>query len=185
MWDEKTQRFLYTKETKLLLEHSLYTISKWESVYKKRFLDDKVEKTQAETIGYIRMMIQNEEEIDDVTFAYIINTPFIIKEILDYISDSRTATVLPNKNGEEKNDEPVSSELIYYWMFSAQIDISCEHWHISRLLTLLGIFSIKNADPKKEDPKKIQERNRKRHEKLKQERIEKWKREHPGESIGG
>lgn len=182
LWNEKTEKFLYTKETVVLLEHSLYTISLWEEKHRKRFLDDSVEKTQIELMDYIRTMIVNKEEVDDVAFSYLINTRSLLEEVISYISDQCTATVLP-KQDEKGNKEPVSSELMYYWLFSAGIDKECEHWHLSRLMALLGIFSVKNSEHEKEDPKKIQERNKRRHEEIKREKIKKWKQEHPNESM--
>lgn len=38
LWDERNQRFIPVKEQKLRLEHSLVSLSKWESKWCKVFL---------------------------------------------------------------------------------------------------------------------------------------------------
>ena len=55
LWDERNQRFIHVKEQKLRLEHSLVSLSKWESKWCKVFLS-KEQKTYEETIDYIRCM---------------------------------------------------------------------------------------------------------------------------------
>ena len=54
-WDELKQEFIYIPEQTLQLEHSLISLSKWESKWCKSFFV-KGEKTQEETIDYIRCM---------------------------------------------------------------------------------------------------------------------------------
>lgn len=43
-WNEKTCEFEYSDSAILKLEHSLLSVSKWESKWKKPFLSDKYEK---------------------------------------------------------------------------------------------------------------------------------------------
>ena len=54
-WDEVKQEFVYTKAQTLQLEHSLVSLSKWESRWNKPFLT-KQEKTLEETIDYVKCM---------------------------------------------------------------------------------------------------------------------------------
>ena len=54
-FDEIKQEFVNSKEQKIQLEHSLVSLSKWESKWNKPFLS-KTEKTIEETIDYIRCM---------------------------------------------------------------------------------------------------------------------------------
>lgn len=55
LYDDKVGEFIYTKETKLKLEHSLISISKWEQHWRKPYINT-VEKTREETIDYIKCM---------------------------------------------------------------------------------------------------------------------------------
>ena len=54
-WDDLHEKFIYTKEQNLRLEHSLVSISKWEAKWHKPFLTDQP-KTNAEMIDYIKCM---------------------------------------------------------------------------------------------------------------------------------
>jgi hypothetical protein len=66
LFDENTERFYYVKGAILKLEHSLISVSKWESKWKKPFLDSK-EKSNEELIDYIRCMTLN-TNVDDSTY---------------------------------------------------------------------------------------------------------------------
>ena len=54
-FNEETQEFFTLKGQTLQLEHSLVSLSKWESKWNKPFLS-KSEKTLKETIDYIKCM---------------------------------------------------------------------------------------------------------------------------------
>ena len=55
LWDERKEEFVYVKEKTLQLEHSLVSLSKWESKWNKSFLSSS-DKTNEEIIDYIRCM---------------------------------------------------------------------------------------------------------------------------------
>lgn len=176
-WDDVHEEMLYSKGCTVLLEHSLFTISEWEQKYHKRFLDPEVKKTEEELTDYIRLMVRNPEEVSLPDFLVLIREHQ--REISDYINDSHTATVLP-KNNSGGDKEPISAELIYYWMFSSQIPLECEHWHLNKLMTLIGVFGVKNAPEKKESQRDIMERNRQQHLKRKEEREKRRRQEKEG-----
>lgn len=163
-YDEINNLFFETKEQKLLLEHSLIALSKWESKWKSPFLSkDKEHKTPEEMSYYIKCMTINQNVDDDI---YEVLPPHILKEIVDYIDDSMTATILfeetPQQGGGRTHSEAVTSELIYYWMISFNIPFECQKWHLNRLLTLIKICGIKNKaqNNKKMSRAEVLNRNR-------------------------
>ena len=153
-WDEINQEFLSSKETTLRLEHSLVSLSKWESKWCKPFLDKK-DKTYEETIDYVKCMTLTPNV--DPTIYYAL-TEENIKQINEYISAPMTATYI-NDNKRGGSREIVTSELIYYWMITLNIPFECEKWHLNRLLTLVKVCNIKNQPPKKMSKKSIMSRN--------------------------
>lgn len=161
-YDEKTNQFINTKQQTLQLEHSLVSLSKWESKWKKPFLSQnkKEPRTKEESLDYIRCMTIT-QNVDPLVYAVIDNHPEIVKQINDYINDSRTATWFSQKEGEAKatSREVITSELIYYWMVSLQIPFECQKWHLNRLLTLIKVCNIKNQPAKKMSKRQLAKRN--------------------------
>lgn len=146
-FNEETNEFFETKAQTLKLEHSLVSISKWESKWHKSFLMSE-DKSVDEVMDYIRCMSINPVDLDTI----IALPQEDIDKIQKYIADPMTATVIKDIPGK-KNNEIVTSELIYYWMVALQIPFECEKWHINRLLTLIRICNIKNQ-PTKNMPKR-------------------------------
>ena len=154
-WDEQKQEFINTKEQVLQLEHSLISLSKWESKWCKVFLS-KQEKTQEETIDYIKCMTIT-PNVDPEVYNHL--TRENIKEIEDYIAAPMTATYFSSDNAGKSSHEQVTSELIYYWMIALNIPFECQKWHLNRLLTLIKVCNIKNQPPKKMSKREIMSRN--------------------------
>lgn len=144
-YDDATQQFINTKEQTLRLEHSLVSLSKWESKWCKVFLS-KQEKTLEETIDYIRCMTLT-QNVDPEVYNYLTNEN--ITQINQYIEAPMTATTFTEDKSSKGNGELVTSELIYYWMIALNIPFECRKWHLNRLLTLIRICNIKNQPPKK------------------------------------
>ena len=146
-YDESTSRFDVVPSQELRLEHSLLSISKWESKWHKPYLDTKTyEKTSEMNFDYIKCMTIT-QNVSDMVYSCL--TQENIDEIAKYIADPMTATWFSDENNSHASSEVVTSELIYYWMTATGIPFSCEKWHINRLLTLIKICSIKNGKPKK------------------------------------
>jgi len=143
-FDELKQEFFYSKEYELRLEHSLVSLSKWESKWCKPFLT-KTDKTTEETIDYIRCMTIT-QNVDPI--AYTLISQKEIDEITKYIDSQMTATTFP-KEKESPNKEIITSEIIYYWMISFNVPFECQTWHLNRLLTLINVCNIKNKPAKK------------------------------------
>ena len=154
-WDEQKQEFVSIKEQKLQLEHSLVSLSKWESKWRKAFLA-KQDKTYAETLDYIRCMTIT-PNVDPQVYNFL--TVDNINQINDYIAAPMTATVFSEDNSGRNNREVVTSELIYYWMIALNIPFECQKWHLNRLLTLIRVCNIKNTPPKKRSKNEIMSRN--------------------------
>lgn len=146
VWDEENEKFISTEETTIVLEHSLLSLSKWESKWKKSFLSDIVKKTNEEIFDYIRCM--GIEEYDPMFFNSLSRED--INRISNYINDPMTATTIKDVNGGKGHSRDIiTNEIIYYWMAELNIPIECEQWHLNRLLTLIRVTSIKKQPPKK------------------------------------
>lgn len=159
LFDEETSIVTTLPETKLVLEHSLVSISKWEAKYKKPFISKlpQHKKTQAETIDYIRFMTLTQNVRPEVYYAL---TPQNLEEISNYIEDPMTASWVNDDGTPERNGEQITSELIYWWMTALQIPWEAQKWHLNRLLMLIRIGNAKNQPPKKMSQSQILARNR-------------------------
>lgn len=154
-WDEINQIFINTKEQTLQLEHSLVSLSKWESKWCKAFLT-KNEKTDEETIDYIKCMTITQNVDPNV---YNCLTKENVEQIKKYIEAPMTATYFSEEHSGKSSREQVTSELIYYWMIALNIPMECQKWHLNRLLTLIRVCNIKNQPPKKMSKRAIMSRN--------------------------
>lgn len=155
LWDESKSEFIYTKEQTLHLEHSLVSLSKWESKWNKAFLSNR-DKTDEEILDYIKCMTLTPNVSPDM-YRYLTRDNFV--EINDYIAAPMTATVFSDEKTSKASREIVTAELIYYWMIALNIPFECQHWHLNRLLTLIKVCNIKNAPPKKRSKREIMSRN--------------------------
>ena len=154
-WDELKEEFVYSQKQTLQLEHSLVSLSKWESKYCKPFLSKK-DKTYEETIDYIRCMTITQNVSEEV---YANLTSENIAKIKAYIESPMTATLINDGNAHGGSREQPTAELIYYWMIALNIPFECQKWHLNRLLTLIRVCSIKNQTPKKRSQREIMSRN--------------------------
>lgn len=158
-WDNNTQEFITYPPLTLLMEHSLRSISKWESYWLKPFLGND-SMTDVQLYYYIRCMITNDVYIDDYRLRSIPKS--VIDKIGDYIKCPSTATTINSKGGKG-GKEILTSEVIYHAMISWNIPFECQDWHLNRLTTLINICQIKNNDgnkSKKSTSKDISDRKR-------------------------
>ena len=153
-FDENKEEFINSREQKIQLEHSLVSLSKWESKWCKPFLA-KTEKTTEESIDYIRCMTIT-QNVDQNTYNFI--TRENIQEVSEYIEAPMTATVI-NNQGVSRNRETITAEIIYYWMVTMNIPFECQKWHLNRLLTLINVTNIKSKPPKKMGGRALMSRN--------------------------
>lgn len=155
-FDEATNEFIYVKETNIQLEHSLVSLSKWESKWHKPFFHPTTTKTNDETLDYIRCMTITQNVKPETYYAL---TKENITQIQQYIDDPMTATTFSNHQIGPPNREIITAELIYYWMISYNVPVEFEKWHLNKLLALIHVLSIKNDKPKKMSKKAIMSRN--------------------------
>ena len=154
-WDERKQEFVEPKTQTLQLEHSLVSISKWESKWHKSFVSSK-DKTEEEIMDYVRCMTIT-QNVDPDVYNYL--TEENIDEIKRYIDDPMTATTFAEEKSSKGSREIITSEVIYYWMITLNIPVKFEKWHLNRLLTLIRVCNIKNAPPKKRGTRDIMSSN--------------------------
>lgn len=155
LWDESNQMFISTKEQTLNLEHSLVSLSKWESKWCKSFFS-REEKTYEQTLDYIKCMTLTKNVEPEV---YLCLTNENVMKINQYIEDPMTATYFSEQQNAGRSRETITSELIYYWMIAYNIPFECQKWHLNRLLTLIRVCSIKNEPPKRQTKQSIMNRN--------------------------
>ena len=148
MYDEEKGEFVFGGFVTLELEHSLVSLSKWESQYEKAFLG-KQEKTEAEVLGYVKAMTLTPDVPDEVFFKLSAEN---IDEINAYINKKMTATHFVEPPGAPQTRDVITAELIYYWMTVFNIPFECENWHLNRLFSLIRVCNIKQAKPKKTSP---------------------------------
>lgn len=145
MWDEVNEVFILPKTVTLQLEHSLVSLSKWESKWCKPFLSNKG-LTDEESLDYIKCMVIS-KNVNPEVFDHF--TKDNVKAVIDYINAPMTATTFSKESNGKTNKEIITSELIYYWMIAYNIPSEYQKWHLNRLLTLIRVCGIKNAPPKK------------------------------------
>lgn len=145
MWDEATNQFVLFRSEDLLLEHSLVSLSKWESFTEKPFLV-KEPKSREETVEYITMMNIAPVNQPDV-FKRISDEN--MQKISDYIDLKMTATWFNDSAPSRPSGEITTAEIIYYWMVTLQVPMECQYWHLNKLLTLIRVINLKNAPAEK------------------------------------
>lgn len=148
-FDEETNTFVYTPALDFYMEHSLYTISEWESKTHKSFFRKNISKD--EILDYICYTvlecIDNKITKDELLFCFLQNQNKY-KEIIAYMDDPMTATYFRESNNRP-NNETITSELIYYQMIKFQVPTEFQHWHINKLMALIKVITVKETPPKK------------------------------------
>jgi len=156
MFDEGSQEFVSVDDVTLELEHSLISLSKWESKHEKPFLST-IDKTLEEIMDYIEAMILNPIYPENIVRVLSSDN---LQAINDYIESKQSATTFGSIPERRGSGETITSELIYYWMVAFQIPFECERWHLNRLFALVRVCNVKNAPAKKMSSSEIAARNR-------------------------
>lgn len=156
LYDDAKEEFITSKEQVLQLEHSLVSLSKWESVWRKPFLT-KASKTVDESVDYIRCMTLTQNVPPSV---YQFLSQENIDAVATYIDAPMTATTFAKQNDKVTNREIITAEIIYYWMITLNVPFECQKWHLNRLLTLINVCNIKSQPEKKKSTQEILAQNR-------------------------
>lgn len=145
-------------------EHSLKTISEWESLYHKPFLSSLPQhtKTAEEATMYFKIMCHQDN------FNPLSLTMEHIEKLNAYIKDKHTATTIkprPGNNGLGRSI--MTAEVIYAYMANGHIPFSCENWHINKLMMLLGVLGELNSPAEKMSQRDIMMQNKEINERRK------------------
>ena len=154
-FDHEKEEFVEPEFFFLALEHSLVSLSKWESFFEKPFLG-KDKKTDEQLLWYVSAMIETKNPpagiLQELSQSHLL-------EIDEYIAAKMTATTF-RETKKGSNKETITAELIYYWMIALNIPFECQYWHLNRLLTLIEVCNLKNAPEKKLSKAEMLERQR-------------------------
>ena len=145
LYDDRTGMFIDVDAHTLQLEHSLISISKWESKWHKPYLT-KEQKTMPEFIDYVRCMTMT-QNVNPLVYSCLTRENLI--EIKNYIDDPMTATTISNLDDKKPRNQKITSELVYWWMVEFGIPFETQKWHFNRLITLIRICQAKNSPPEK------------------------------------
>lgn len=156
-YNEEAETFSTFKSTTLQLEHSLLSLSKWESKWHKPFYSD-APKSQIEAIDYVRCMTIN-KDVNPIVYTRLTREHF--DKINAYMDDPMTATWFSETdNKPSQSKEVITSEIIYWQMIQYHIPIEFQKWHLNKLITLIRVCAIKSQPPKKMSKKDLYKHNR-------------------------
>lgn len=155
-YDEKINEFVYKKGATLQLEHSLVSLSKWESKWHKPFLS-KDDKTDEESLDYLRCMTIT-QNIDPQVYLDI--PPISMQEVTAYIQAPMTATVIKDVTKASSSKDILTAEVLYYYMVALNIPFECQKWHLNKLITLIRVCNVKNSPEKKMTRQELHAQNR-------------------------
>lgn len=144
-WDEQRELFVSSPAAELVLNHTLVSLTRWESKWNQAFLG-RTEKTEEQLIDYVKTMNSAPVPSPEV-FNYLTQEQF--QEIFEWMNKNPTATTVTEEGSKRPATETITAELIYYWISALQLPIECQNWHLQRMLTLVRIANIKNSPPKK------------------------------------
>lgn len=152
-FDEATNQII-EETVEIELEHSLASLSKWEEIWEIPLLSSN-DKTEEMNVSYIQCMCVTPNIAPEVFYRLDVEQQ---TQIADYLEKKHTATWFSNTQPQAKSGETITSELIYYWMSSFNIEWEAQYWNLNKLLTLIQVFSVKQDNkPKQQSRRSRQE----------------------------
>ena len=148
-YDEEKNLFKTTKGGTYHFEHSLKSIARWESKWKKPFLQSD-EKTTDEWVSYFKCMCF--EEISDDLL-----TQDVLTKLAKYMGESQTATHV-KKDGNH-NGAVVTSEVLYMELAELGIPFEVDRWNLSRLVAIISVGAARRQPKKKMSRREIARQN--------------------------
>lgn len=153
LFDEATGLFIPPDFFALDLEHSLVSLSKWESNFEKPFLGAE-SKSPEEILWYFEAMTLTPNVPPEVFQRFSEDN---IKAIDSYIQAKMSATTFAE---QRSGHEVITSEIMYYWLVAYKIPFECQYWHLNRMIMLCRVIMEKNKPPRKMSPHEIAQQNR-------------------------
>jgi hypothetical protein len=155
-YDEGTNIVTIVKPTTIQMEHSLYSLAKWESKWKKSYLSAETHSAE-EYADYFRCMTIT-KNVDPAVYNAILHNPGLVKTVMDYINDPATAARFSNYRGNQQGArrEFITAESYYWQMVDLGIPFEpCEKWHLGRLAALIRFIHIKDGGSGKMNKKEL------------------------------
>ena len=146
-WDGHSKKLLTVPAIHLELEHSLMSISKWESKWKISFIENQ-NMTVPQFRDYVRCMTMNRQK-DPNVYQYLRQSD--ARRITEYIHDpmsARRLTTMRTKSKGGPSRVQMTSEYFYHLMIQYGIPFDCDKWHFERLLALIDCCSANNGGEK-------------------------------------
>nr|DAR78778.1 MAG TPA: hypothetical protein [Caudoviricetes sp.] len=148
MWDDSISQFIINEPKEdITFKYTLTVLDKWETKYKKRFIDNSANLEQHELLDFIVMMADKPFDISRLSEANF-------REILKYMEDTPSATELPKNNNSSRGKEYhrkkiFTSEIIYAMMALNHIPFDWENRNLNKLIMLLNCVGSLQEPPKK------------------------------------
>ena len=148
LWDDSISQFIINEPKEdITFKYTLTVLDKWETKYKKRFIDNSANLEQHELLDFIVMMADKPFDISRLSEANF-------REILKYMEDTPSATELPKTNNSSRGKEYhrkkiFTSEIIYAMMALNHIPFDWENRNLNKLIMLLNCVGALQEPPKK------------------------------------
>ena len=140
-WDGKSKKLITIPPIHLEMEHSLLSISKWESKWKIPFVEND-HMTTEQFMDYCRCMTINKQK-DPNVYKFIRKVDY--EKIVNYMHDSMSARRIRSQRNQRGPKRVMTSEYFYFVMIQLGIPFECEKWHFGRLLALIDCCQNNNG----------------------------------------